>query len=218
MSNIEHLTEAPVASITRRQLGVRVGDGSVSMSSPAERAGAGSKASEVNLATRELLTRLKASRRRQNFSFAFVDFNDSVSHWTDATPIATIDDNGDFDPTSHGTGGTFVGAGLLKAEEIAERFLGQSSDVQSDVVLLVLTDGECSDPQRTEEIARKIKQNPKITIACAFFATLGQAASAGPDLLKRICTDASRHYKTVYNAEALRDFFLASMTAANPED
>lgn len=50
-------------------------------------------------------------------------------------------------------------------------------------------------------------------IATAFFATKGRPSS-GPDFLKTICTDPVRFYRTVYDAQTLRKFFEASMTAA----
>ena len=82
------------------------------------------------------------------------------------------------------------------------------------MVILALTDGECANPERTIQIADSIKQDPRIVIAAAYFATKGTTNSAGPNLLRQICSDPARYYKTVYDAETLRRFFEASMTAA----
>src|SRR4051794_35765665 len=109
MSNFETITDIPVASLTFRQGGIGIKDGSGSMTEQIEGRGGTTKASEVNIAFRELLSRMKASRRAPNFSFATVDFHDTVAYSTPMEAIADIDDNADYDPTSHGTGGTFYG-------------------------------------------------------------------------------------------------------------
>jgi hypothetical protein len=214
LSNFETLSEIPVMSVTNRQAGIRVGDGSTSMTWPIEGDANSTKASEANVATRELITRLKASRKAPNFSFGFVDFHDMVCNEAPIEPIKDIDDNADYDPTSHGTGGTFLGAGLERAKAMADQFLAADASVPASVVILALTDGECGQPERTLQVAESIKEDSRIIIATAYFATKGVPNSAGPDLLKKVCSDPVRFYKTVYDAETLRNFFLASMTAA----
>ena len=214
MSNFEQLTEVPVASQSFRQAGIGVKDGSVSMTWEIEGRPGASKSSEVNVAFRDLLSRLKVSRRAPNFSFATVDFHDVVAYHSPMQAIADIDDNADYDPTSHGTGGTFYGAGLEHAHTIAQQFLDADSTIPSSAVLLVLGDGECSQPDRSIQIAETIHQDPRIVIATAYFATKGSIDTAGPNLLRQISSDPARYYKTVYDAETLRNFFLASLTAA----
>jgi uncharacterized protein YegL len=210
------LMEMPTVPATFRQLGVLVLDGSGSMTLPVDSMpGKTTKADAVNLAVRELMTRMKASRKQQNFSFAFVNFHDTVSHSTPIIAVADVDDNGDFDPTSHGSGGTFVGSGLEEAGRLCSQFLGDPAEaLPSSVVVLVMTDGECSDPERTKSIAAGIKTDGRVSIATAYFGTKGVTDSEGPAMLREVCSDQARCYKTVYDGEALRKFFTASMTAA----
>jgi hypothetical protein len=213
MSNFENITDIPRTSITFRQGGILTKDGSVSMTEQIE-GGNGTKASEVNIASREFFSRMKASRRAPNFSFANIDFHDTVAHIIPMQAIADIDDNDDFDPTSHGTGGTFYGAGLEQAKIIGDQYLAADANIPSSLVVLLLGDGECSQPERSIQIADTLKADPRIIIAAAYFATKGTTNTAGPNLLRQICSDPARYYKTVYDAETLRRFFEASMTAA----
>jgi von Willebrand factor type A domain len=210
------IMEMPTVPATFRQLGILVLDGSGSMTLPIDSlSGQASKADAVNIAVRELMTRMQASRKSQNFSFAFVNFHETVSHATPIMAVADVDDNGDFDPTSHGSGGTFVGSGLEAAGRLCAQFLADPAEtLPSSVVVLLMGDGECSDPERTRGIADRIKADERVAIAAAYFGTKGVSDSAGPALLQEVCSDPVRLYKTVYDGEALRKFFLASMTAA----
>jgi hypothetical protein len=77
-------------------------------------------------------------------------------------------------------------------------------------VILLMTDGECDHPDRTKAIAEKLRKNNRITVTGAFFATKGQEPM-GIGLLRSLCTDPTKHFKTVYNPDALRKFWTASM-------
>lgn len=209
------IDDVPVISASWRQLGVLVLDGSGSMLDPIESAANRSKAEEVNIAVRDMLTLFKVSRKAPNFSFALVTHHDRVTFEGPATPLVDIDDNGNFDPTANGTGGTLIACGLESAGRIARQYLDDdSTGLPSSVVILGMSDGECSDPARTKAAAAAIKADPRITIATAFFATKGGGSSAGPDLLKDISSDPATLYKTVYDAATLRKFFQNSMTVA----
>jgi len=213
------IIDVPVISAAFRQLGIFVLDGSGSMTDPVQPAGGGSKSrpkcQEVSISVRELLTRFKVSRKAPNFSFGLVTFNDSVTFEGPVTALVDIDDNGNYDPTASGVGGTFIGSGLEAAGRMAKGFLADtSSGLPSSVVILTMSDGECAKPDVTASIADGLKADPNISIAAAFFATKGGGSSAGHALLQEICSDPATMYKTVYDAETLRKFFEASMTAA----
>src|SRR4051794_8368075 len=115
--------EVPVVPKAWQQLGVLVLDASPSMTLPANDGSTLTKAQAVNLAVRELLSRFKASRKRQNFSFSVVTFHDHVSNDPGIVPAGDVDDNADYDPTANGMGsGTYLGAGLIKAAEICQDY------------------------------------------------------------------------------------------------
>ncbi len=201
-----------------RQLGILVEDGSGSMSGGAP--GNMTKAQSVNLATRELLTRFKASRHARNFDFAIVTYDNAAAVHTAPTPAETIDDNASYDPmASHGAG-TNIGAGLAKAGELADAFLVQApaGGVPHSAVIVVMSDGECQSPEATRMAAQAIKSGPNgssVTICSALFATLGKANPGAEALLREIASDPVAGYKTVYDANTLRSFFIASMSSAS---
>jgi len=205
----------PTESRSFRQQGVATLDASGSMTESAAGTARQTKAAAAGTALSELIGRLKVSARCQNFFMAEVDFHDRVAHAAPTRPVVDIDDFDSFDPTRFGTGGTAIACGLERAHQLALDFLNDpaAAELPSSSVILLLTDGEDFQPERTIALADKIREDPRITIAAAFFATKGRTSN-GADHLKRICSDPSRFYKTVYDGETLRKFFEASMTAA----
>jgi hypothetical protein len=101
------------SAVQWRELGVLVLDGSVSMTWDVEgiEGYEGTKAQAVNTAVRDMLSRFKISDNKQNFTFAVVKFHEYVTEEFSPIPVTEIDDDGDYDPTSPGTGRTFIGSG-----------------------------------------------------------------------------------------------------------
>lgn len=201
-----------------RQAGILVLDASGSMKDPVDSLAGGTKAAAVNDAVREFFTRFKVSSKSANFDFATVSFHSDVSHTVPIAPVDAIDDNGNWDPTQWGTGGTFIGSGLEEAGRLATEYLADPTvdqELNSSVVILVMSDGECFEAERTRQIADAIKaSDPRVTIAAAYFATKGNPAGGGTTLLRGIASDPVEFYKTVYDAETLRNFFISSQSAA----
>jgi len=203
----------PIVPQSFHQLGIFVLDGSGSMSDTVS-GGAMSKADAVNGALRDLLTRFKVSRQKSNFSFAVVAFDEEASVHLDITPATGVDDNADYNPQDGHGGGTFIGGGLEAARGIAERFLASARpDIPASVIIVVMSDGECATPDTTVAIANAVKRVERVTLCATHFASIGQSDPAAQATLKQIASDPVRGYKTVYDAESLRAFFLASMSA-----
>ncbi len=203
----------PIVPQSFHQLGIFVLDGSGSMSDEVS-GGAMSKADAVNGALRDLLTRFKASRQKSNFSFAVVAFDEEASVHLDITPATGVDDNADYNPQDGHGGGTFIGGGLEEARGIAERFLAIARpDIPASVIIVVMSDGECATPDTTVAIADTIKRVERVTLCATHFASIGHSDPSAQATLKKIASDPVRGYKTVYDAESLRAFFLASMSA-----
>jgi hypothetical protein len=130
------------------------------------------------------------------------------------TELVDISHSLNFDPTPLHGGGTNIYAGLEHAHEIAKSFLAQekSGDVPHTVRIVVLTDGECSDPMRTIQIANRIKaDDPSIKIWSSFFDSKGFDNRAGESLMKNICSDAES-FMRVANATEIRGFFNKSIS------
>lgn len=200
-----------------RQVGVIVADASPSMSDQLDASESPMpKAQAAGLAVSGLVSRFAVSRKRANFSFAGITFASEVTSEWGPTPAAELDTSRDYDPSLAPGNGTRLAAGLERAAELVEPFLAETTDgLPSSAVVLLLTDGQCQDVMATRAAAQRLKADPRVKLACAFFATRG-AATEGLALLQEICSDPATVYcKTVYDAETLRSFWQASMTVAS---
>lgn len=201
------------------QLGVLVVDGSGSMTEQA--VGNITKAQATNNSIRELFTRFKASRVAKNFTFSMVTFDDTATVRLQPTDVGpSLDDNGDYNPLNGHGGGTRIYAAMEEAEKIVGDFLAKApaGGVPHSAIILVLSDGCCSNPAKTKEIANRIKNGPNgslVKICSALFATIGNTDVAGETLLREIGSDPVMGYKTVYDGETLRGFFERSISAAS---
>lgn len=199
------------ASQTFVQLGILVLDGSGSMAEPA--AGKVSKAQAVNGAVREMLTRFSISRHKRNFAFAVVTFDEEARVQTGITPAAEMDDNADYDPMRGHGGGTDIGAGLEAARRVAEEFLASApGDIPASVVIVLMSDGLDGDPAGSLRVAGSLRNNPAITLCTAYFSQVGAAEQEAQDHLRALATHPATGYKTVYDAESLRKFFIHSVS------
>lgn len=206
--------------ITWRQAAILVGDGSRSMTlelaEQDDSAGlpARTKGAAVDAAVKGCFAQMETSSVKSNFAFGSVAFDTKATHEQAPEPLVQIDHVGrSFDPTAHSvTGGTAIYAGLETAYRLSRNWLDeQQGSLPVTVVIAVLTDGECSDPQRTIEVAERIKkEEPRISIAAGMFATKG-SGTPGVALLQAIVTEP-RLYAVVYSADQLRAWFHASLT------
>jgi curved DNA-binding protein CbpA len=201
---------------TFSQLGILVLDGSGSMERQA--AGKITKAQTVNLAVREMLTRFSVSRYQRNFSFSVVTFDGKARRHTAVTPAPAVDDNADYDPLRNHGGGTNIGAGLREAGQIAQEFLRDApQDLPASVVIVVMSDGRdgeggAGDPAETLRVADEIKRNKAITLCSTYFAEIGTSDTDAQNHLRAIASNPATGYKTVYDADTLRKFFIASVS------
>jgi len=201
------------------QLGVLVVDGSGSMTE--QSVGNITKAQATNNSIRELFTRFKASRVAKNFTFAVVTFDESSTVVLPPTDVGpSLDDNGDYNPLNGHGGGTRIYTALEEAENVVNSFLGKAptGGVPHSAIILVMSDGCCSNPAQTKQIADRIKTGPNgslVKICSTLFATIGSKDAAGEALLREIASDPVMGYKTVYDGETLRSFFEKSISAAS---
>ena len=197
------------------QLGILVLDGSGSMSGIID--GKITKAEAVNISVRELLTRFIASKNSKDFSISIVTFDSRVIIHTTPTRIKdendqTIDDNADYDPMKGHGGSTDLAQALQEAFTVAKDFLTNAppDSVPHSAVIVVMSDGMShTDPV---PIAENIKQEQNITICSTLFAQKGNVDQRAQKILQDIASSPS-NYKTVYDAETLRKFFVASVSS-----
>jgi uncharacterized protein YegL len=171
-----------------------------------------SKAETVNIAVKELLGRLKASRMAANFSIAVVTFDTSAIPHTPVTAVAEADDYGDYDPLRAHGGGTDIGAGLRCAQGLLQQFLsaGGYESVPRSVCVILMSDGKAS--QDSLVVANELKQIPKVTLCTTLFAAAGDDVSRDEQLLRDMAT-SPKYYRTTYRANDLRNFFTESMSS-----
>lgn len=215
MSELALISVKPVAAF--RQLGFVVADGSGSMTLPVDGDYSGSKGEIVGCALNDLIGRLQASRKAANFIFGGLAFDETTHAAWGPTLMTQLDTLSDRDPTRQAGGGTRLASGLAAAHTVVEDFLSQDIDgLAASAVVLALTDGEDGDPDAARAAAARLTENPRVKLACAFFATRGQPPQGLP-LLRSICSQpATQWCTTVYDAETLRKFWIASVTAATP--
>jgi uncharacterized protein YegL len=206
----------PVVPKFFHQLGILVLDGSGSMNGKA--AMNSTKAKEVNAAVMELFNRMNVSRVKQNFSFACIKFDESA---TVSMPPTVFDFNQlmneNYDPTDGKGGGTQIFEALDEAEIMANNFLtnAPADGVPHKALILLMSDGLCFHPSKSIEAATKLKSDPRVQIACAYFGTVGENDSDAQKVLKQISSDPSTYYTTVYDGEALRAFFERSISQSS---
>lgn len=200
-------------SKTFHQLGVFCLDGSGSMSKEGE--GNISLADQVNLAVREFLSYFKGSSIAENFSLAFITFDHESKVHTPVTPLKEVDDFADYNPHNNGHGGgTNIGNALNMAFDIVQEHLNSpdAANLPHDAKIIVMSDGLCQAAQKSIEIARKIKQNDKVTLFSTHFRLRKDKDDGTRDFLIQIA-NSPNEYKTTYSEDDLRKFFIASMSA-----
>ena len=217
MNNRYEEIDDEAQSQTFNQLGILCLDGSGSMTLEGKRGQ--TLAESVNLAVREFLGYFKTSSIVNNFSIAVVTFDGKSEVHTPIKRLVDIDDNAKYDPTVGHGGRTFIGGALEKAEYLAKEFLSkpEASYIPSSVIVLVMSDGMCDRPQDSKRIAERLKQSGKITICCSFFSSqhVGDADKQQAQQDLQEIASGVNCYKTTYDAEGLRKFFIASMSIKN---
>jgi uncharacterized protein YegL len=191
------------------QLGILLLDGSGSMASEGETRQ--SKAAEVSLAVRGLLTRMKGSRRADSFQLAIVTYDHRVTPRLEPTPVADIDDTADYNPlTDHG-GETAIGDALEKASSMAVRFLDARQEFGRSVVIVMYTDGQNNSGKDPVGVAEEIKRSGKEIKICA--AGFGKPEEVDSLTLQKLVTKPSG-YILAHDGESLRKFFEESIFEA----
>jgi len=200
------------------QLGIFVLDGSGSMYGQAH--GGATKAEAVNDALRGVLTRFKVSKNKNDFSFAVIAFDGTASIKTPITPAVDIDDNDNYDPTVGHGGGTNIMAGLEEAQKLAQDHInnGQTGGAPHSAIILIMTDGMDGNSSSTLQKAEEIKNGSfggQITICTTYFGDIGSSDVGAKNHLKSLSTDKVMGFKEVYDAEALRSFFIKSISSVS---
>lgn len=189
------------------QLGVLVLDGSGSMGSVGETGK--TKAEEVNTAVQGLISRLKNSRKREQFYLAIVTYDHRVTTRLVPTRVPEINDNEDYNPLKGHGGETAIGDALESAVQVADQFIASRTEgIPRTAVVVLMTDGQNNRGKDPVAVAEAHKAKGTDVVICA--AGYGKQ-EVDALTLQRIVTDMSR-YVRAYDPEVLRKFFEESIS------
>lgn len=220
MDEIEQFPEIGNVKSPRifHQLGIFVLDGSGSMGSKTK--GGITKAQAVNQAIRDLLTRFKASKNVNDFSFAVVTFDNEAKENTGITTATEIDDNENYDPLEGHGGWTDIREGIVIAEKLALDHMKEyePGGPPHSVAILLMTDGMDHNSKNTLAKVEEIKNGVhggQISFYTTLLSEINGSEEEAKDHLKAIATDKVMGYKEVYDSATLRNFFIKSLSHAS---
>ena len=172
------------------------------------------KADSVSSAIRDLFSIMKSSWIGVNYSFAIVNYDHRAKVIMPPTATKDIDDkdNRQYDPTLGFGGAQFISEGLMKAQELAEQFLAQSTPggLSYSVTILIISDGGDMNHSKTVELAQQLKEKNGIQIAGCLVETLGadqEELQSRSEYVKGLCSEEWL-FSCVLNSEYLRYLFI----------
>lgn len=167
---------------------VFVADGSAGMLAPCGEGTPRTKAATVADVCEDAVRRLNASLRSWNLALGFVAFNDYVTIDRPIVPVADVSAGDGFDPTAGGIGGTRISAGLegARAQILNWRSAPGRAPRLLNVVVTI-SDGECSDPDRTVAAAASLQAIPSVTLAACVVPGRPEATQ-GLELMAHLTT------------------------------
>ena len=201
------------------QLGIVVLDGSMSMADIEKHTGM-VKAEAATHAFGEVVGRMQISDMNEQFMISLVTFDDNVKCPIPPTYVNDVDDSDlEIDLLEMHGRNTAIGDALEKARQIAEDFLADEDPdgaIPRYVVILLMSDGQNNSGADPRVIAQQIKDQftetkrhgPQLVLA-----TAGYGDDADENLLREIASGED-NYKRVEDGEALRDFFIATISVA----
>lgn len=129
-----------------------------------------SKGSEIGTQIAKIIDRLKSSKNRNSFDVSMIAFSSTINHFLEVTNISKIDlKEEQLNPCDKvGNFQTFMADALLKSEDLINQYYLDHKD-NSQVLLIILTDGSLHDYQKSFEIAERIKQNKRTTLSTCLF-------------------------------------------------
>jgi Mg-chelatase subunit ChlD len=204
----------PEGTVSKKQLGILVLDGSGSMSTPTRELY--SKADAVSKSVTEFFEIIKSSGIKNQFCFAVIDFDEKAYRKLDITETANINTFDNYNPIHEKGKRTYLYTGLNEAEKIAEAFLDSEEEQVRSVVIVIMTDGLDMNMEKAKTTADRIKEKygKKVKITASCFGTRDITAEDRVQImafLKTIVTEESFCIETS-SAKELRSFFIASVS------
>lgn len=163
---IEALSEFELPPVFH-QLVIFLIDGSNSMKN--ESVNGITKAEEIDKSISSIMGRLAESRNASSFDVCFVAFSDDFKDVFGIKSVTKIQQGTSFNPLNYITPkGTEMSEALSYAKECTDKYLEKYKDLNSQVLIIILTDGAIDDYSRSSQIISELKSNDKVTISCQF--------------------------------------------------
>lgn len=204
--------DAPPPQKVFNQLGIFLLDGSGSMTQGSTKDGL-SPSVAVEKAFNGVVNIIKSSRKRECYSFSVIAFGDVAITISEPINVTEIDTKKSYLPTSYfnsgsGSNSTNIAVGLQKAYDFVKDFLdNREGKIIHRVEIVILSDGMCHDPDASKEIAQKLKSIPEVHISSCHLETGANDVEA-----VKLLKDISNDYKTVYDENTIKTFFISSST------
>jgi uncharacterized protein YegL len=187
------------------------------------------KGEEMGAQLPKIIERLKASKNKNCFDLSMIAFSSSTNHFLPPTNITNIDLNEvDLNPCNKvGNYKTFMANALLESESLINKYFSEHKD-HSQVLLILLTDGDLNDYDKSLEIAERIKQNSRASISSCLFEDKNWNQKLDNDSLERIrhnvrslasqSPSGERFFVSKIDAEEIRKFMLKSISTISKVD
>lgn len=126
-----------------------------------------SKGEEIALQIPPILERLQNSKNSNCFDVSMIAFSEEHKEFLKVTSVKDVDlDKMDFNPCSHiGNYRTYVLSAMEEVERIVDGYFERHAGVNTQAVVLFLSDGDVFDFEEGAQVCDRLKSNAKVTFA-----------------------------------------------------
>ncbi len=183
------------------------------------------KCNEVEEAVRSVIRRLKQSKNSNSFDVNIWGFADESIEILPTTSISSYSEDIDINSCSHISlsGATNLYPTINSVKKVCFSYLENNIQRNSQVLVIILSDGALHNYEKTIEIVDEIKENNKITISSIFFDSkemnerFNIDTNELKDNLKEIATDEIL-FKSTVDPEEIRKHMIKSISTVSKID
>lgn len=185
------------------------------------------KGKEIEEAIQAIIKRLKSSKNKASFDITMFAYSKKTVEMLSLCPVKNIDANGNFDPCDFvDNQTTYIEDALAKSEEQALNYLREHHDKNTQVLIILLSDGALHDQAEAQRISNRLKLNDKITVASYLFEDKQWKAQVSDSKLTELRenlrslssttdTDPNQFFKSTVDAEEIRKHMIKSISTVS---
>lgn len=182
-----------------------------------------SKGEEIDEVIKPIISRLKQSKNSNSFDISAWAYSEDSVPFLPITAVKKIDDEFDFNPTNHiDTYRTYVSETLKNSLGQAEIYLENNKGKNSQVLILLLSDGDFHDTESAIELSEKIIDNPHITLSSSFLETANMQEeyieACQQNLIKMTSSfegDDLYYFKSTVDPDEIRKHMIKSISTVS---